>query len=233
MKIQGAVVLVTGANRGLGAAFTTALLARGAKKVYAAARDPASVRMDGVVPVKLDVTQPGDIAALAAQCEDVTLLINNAGIARNTALLATDSVEAARAEIETNFFGPLNLAKAFVPILRTNGGGAILNILSVLSWISLPGVATYCVSKSAAWSMTNGLRNELREQGTQVVGLHVGLMDTDMASSTDAPKAKPADVVRKALDVIENGGEEVLADELSGQVKQGLSAGVYLQAASA
>lgn len=230
MKIKDSVTLVTGANRGLGLAFTQALLAGGARKVYAAARDPASVKQAGVQPVRLDVTNAADVEAAARELGDVTLLINNAGIARNSGLLASGGVDALRAELETNLFGPLLLSRAFAPALARNGGGAIVNVLSVLSWISVPVFATYCASKSAAWSLGNGLRNELRGQGTQVLALHVGLMDTDMARHLTAPKSKPEDVVRQTLAALEAGRDEILADETSRSVKQGLSAepGVYL-----
>ena len=230
MKIQNAVVLVTGANRGLGQAFVDALLAAGARKVYAAARDPASITLAGVVPLKLDVTSAADIAAAVAACPDLSLLINNAGISRGSSFLAPGSADAARAEFETNFFGPLALSQAFAPVLQRNGGGAIVNVLSVLSWLNFAGVATYSASKSAAWSLTNGLRGELRAQGTQVVGVHVGYMDTDMTKGLDAPKASPKDVVAQVLAAVEACREEVLADDLSRQVRQGLAAerGVYL-----
>jgi NAD(P)-dependent dehydrogenase (short-subunit alcohol dehydrogenase family) len=230
MIIKNSVALVTGANRGLGQAFVDALLAAGARKVYAAARDPSTITLAGVVPIKLDVTDAADIAAAVHACPDLTLLINNAGISRGSSLLASNSADAARAEFETNFFGPLALSQAFAPVLQRNGGGAIVNVLSVLSWLSIPGVATYSASKSAAWSMTNGLRNELRAQSTHVVGVHVGYMDTDMTRGLDAPKAQPRDVVAQVLAALESGAEEVLADDLSRQVRQGLAAprGVYL-----
>lgn len=224
MQLKNAVALVTGANRGLGRAFAKALLHAGVAKVYAGARDPSTIRLDGAEKIRLDVTRPQDVAAAAEGCRDVTLLINNAGITRGSGFLATGSIEAARAELETNYFGPLALSKAFAPVLAANGGGAIVNVLSVLSWLNLSSLATYCASKAAAWSLTNGLRNELRAQGTQVLGLHVGLMDTDMTKGIDAPKADPADVVRQVLDAIVAGREEVLADEVSRQVKRGLSA---------
>lgn len=223
MKLKNAIVLVTGANRGLGRTFAEAALAAGAAKVYAAARDPASIDMPGVVPITLDVTDAAQVAAAAAQCTDVTLLINNAGISRQGSLLAADGMAAARAELETNFFGPWALARAFAPVLQANGGGAVLNVLSVLSWVTLPGVATYSASKAAAWSLSNGLRHELKAQGTQVTSLHVGYMDTDMTRGMDAPKAAPADVARLALQGVEAGAIEVLADELSRQVKHSLS----------
>ena len=230
MKIQNSVALVTGANRGLGLAFARALLAAGARKVYAAVRDPAAVMLPGVHAIRLDVTRPDQIAAAVRECADVDLLINNAGISAGKSLLAADAVQAARTELETNYLGPLALSQALAPTLARNGGGAIVNVLSVLSWLSFPQVATYCASKSAAWSLTNGLRGELRAQGTQVLGLHVGYMDTDMARGYDVPKSRPEDVVRQVLEALEAGRDEVLADDISRQVKAGLSAphGVYL-----
>ena len=232
MKIKDSVALVTGANRGLGRAFTEALLAGGARKVYAAARDPASVKLAGVTPVRLDVTNPAEIEAAARQLGDVSLLINNAGIFRGGAFLTPEGLENVRAEFETNFFGPVQTSVAFAPILKKNGGGAIVNVLSALSWVSLPGGSTYSASKAAAWSLSNGLRNELRGQGTQVLALHVGYMDTDMVRHVTAPKAKPEDVVRQTLEALEAGRDEILADETSRAVKRGLSAepGVYLAA---
>jgi NAD(P)-dependent dehydrogenase (short-subunit alcohol dehydrogenase family) len=233
MKVQGSVALVTGANRGLGLAFAKELLERGAKKVYAGAREPSSVKLAGVIPVALDVTQSRTIEALAAELGDITLLVNNAGISRGKGALADDAVERAREEIETNYLGPLATSHAFAPTLGRNGGGAILNVLSVLSWVTLPTSATYSASKAAAWMMTNGLRSELAEQKTQVVGMHVGFVDTDMAQAITAPKIAPDEVVRRALDALEAGETEVLIDEVSKQVKEGLSGGVYLRAAAA
>lgn len=230
MKIQNSVALVTGANRGLGLAFTQALLAGGARKVYAAARDPASIKQAGVQPVRLDVTKPEEVAAAARDLGDVTLVVNNAGIIRGAGFLGENSVEAARAEFETNFFGPLILSRAFAPVLARNGGGAIVNVLSALSWVNFPSAGTYSASKAAAWSFSNGLRHELREQGTQVLALHVGYMDTDMVRHITAPKSKPEDVVRQTLEALEAGKSEILADEPSRRIKQNLSAepGVYL-----
>ena len=226
MQIKDSVAFVTGANRGLGLAFVQALIAGGASKVYAAARNPDSIQIPGVVPVKLDVTSAVDIAAAAEQCGDVTLLINNAGIldAKGGFLLQPGSVEAAQREFQTNVLGPLQLSQAFAPVLARNGGGAILNVLSVLSWINAPGAASYSVSKAAAWSLTNGLRHELQGQGTQVTGLHVGYIDTDMARGVEGEKTPPAEVVRQALLAIEARQPEVLADEVSKQVRAGLSA---------
>jgi NAD(P)-dependent dehydrogenase (short-subunit alcohol dehydrogenase family) len=224
MDIKGSVALVTGANRGLGAAFCRVLLDQGATKVYAGARDPATVASEGVVPVRLDITSEADIAAVAERCGDITLLVNNAGITTGTAALADDALEMARREFETNVLGPLAMSRALAPALSTNGGGAIINVLSVLSWFSMPGTAMYCASKAASWSLTNSLRQELLAQRTQVLALHVGFMDTDMTAGIDAPKSSPDDVAAQALDGIDAGAHEVLADDVSRMVRAGLSA---------
>lgn len=224
MKIQNAVVLVTGANRGIGAAFVRALLARGARKVYAAARDPAQVSMAGAVPVRLDVTQDHDVAAAAAQCPDVTLVINNAGIAREGGFLTASAISDIHAQMETNFFGVLRVSQAFAPVLAANGGGAFLNVLSVASWINRPQLAGYGATKSAAWALTNGLRHELQGQGTQVLGLHMGFVDTDLTRGLEVPKQSADTVVETALDALEAGQHEVMADDLTRMVKAGLSA---------
>ncbi|MGZ2746437.1 SDR family oxidoreductase [Burkholderia stagnalis] len=232
MKIEGAVVFVTGANRGLGLHFAQQALERGAKKVYAGARDPSTVTLPGVIPVKLDVTRPADVAAAAVVARDVTLLINNAGIARYGSLTDDGADAALRDHFDTNVFGVLAMARAFAGVLAGNGGGAMLNVLSVASWINRPMLSAYGVSKSTAWALTNGLRHSLREQRTQVVGLHAGFIDTDLTQGLEVPKASPVDVVRQAYDAIEAGAEEVVTDEFSRQVKQGLSNGVYLQEAA-
>jgi NAD(P)-dependent dehydrogenase (short-subunit alcohol dehydrogenase family) len=223
MRIDGSVALVTGANRGFGAAICRALLERGAATVYAGARDPSTVATHGVVPVQLDVNSPTDIAAAAERCGDVTLLVNNAGITTGTAALAHDAIEMARLEFDTNVLGPLAMSRAFAPVLATNGGGAIINVLSVLSWFAMPGTAIYCASKAASWSLTNSLRQELLEQHTQVLALHVGFMDTDMTAGTDAPKSSPDDVAAQAINGLESGAHEVLADDISRHVRAGLS----------
>jgi NAD(P)-dependent dehydrogenase (short-subunit alcohol dehydrogenase family) len=235
MKIDTATVLITGANRGLGLAFAQEVLARGARKVYAGVRDPSKLTLAGVEAVRLDVTRPEDVAAAASHCRDVTLLINNAGIATFGGFLSADSIESARAHLETNFFGPLRLSQAFAPLLAANGGGAILNVLSVASWINSPMLAMYGASKSAAWALTNGLRHELRAQGTQVLGMHVGFVDTDLTRAIDLPKSRPEVIVQRTLDALEAGAEEVLADERARQIKQGLTAepAVYLRAPNA
>lgn len=232
MNVLGSVALVTGANRGLGRALVQALLAAGAKKVYAAARDPSAIATPGVVPVSLDVTNQRSVEAAARECQDVTLVINNAGILRPAPIVSAQTHDEARAEMEANFFGTLAVSRAFAPVLRANGGGALVNILSVMSWISAPGAALYSASKAAAWSLTNGLRNELRPRGTLVVAVHVGYMDTDLTAGAQVPKTSPADVARQVLDAIDAGKEEVLADSTARRVKAGLAAepAIYLVA---
>lgn len=231
MKLHNAVVLITGANRGLGLAFARAALARGARKVYGGARDPSTITLAGVEPVKLDVTDEDDIAAAAKTCRDVTLLINNAGIAVTGGFLAHDSVASARRHLETNFFGPLLMSRAFAPILAAEGGGAILNVLSIASWINREMLGAYGASKSAAWGLTNGLRNELREQKTQVLALHVGFVDTDLTKGFDVPKTAPDVVVTRTFDALEADASEVLADERTRLIHAGLSSdpAVYLE----
>ena len=223
MKIEGSIALVTGANRGLGAAFCRTLLDRGAATVYAGARDLRTIDDDRVVPVPLDVTSAADIAAAVERCDDVTLLVNNAGISTGTSTLADGALDAARVEFETNVFAPLALSGAFAPVLAANGGGAIVNVLSVLAWVSRPGTAIYCASKAAGWSLTNSLRLELLAQHTQVLGLYVGYMETDMTAGVDGPKSDPLAVADLTLDGIESGAHEVLADDVSRRVRSALS----------
>ena len=224
MKIENAVALVTGANRGIGLAFARQLLARGARKVYAGARDPSAITESGVHALRLDVTKPDDVAAAAALASDVTLVINNAGIAQPGGFLAADGEEVARRIFETNFFAMLRMSKAFAPVLEANGGGALLNVLSVTSWVNGGELAAYSASKSAAWSLTNALRNELAVQKTQVLALHMAYVDTDLTRGLAVPKSSPEEIVKRALDGIESGLEEVLADELTVQIKRGMTA---------
>jgi len=224
MKIQDAVALVTGANRGIGLAFTRELLARGARKVYAGARDPSSVTLPGVEPLRLDVTRADDIAAAVARAGDVTLVINNAGIGAFGGFLASDSEEVTRRLFETNFFGMLRVSQAFAPVLKENGGGALLNVLSIVSWVNGGQLAGYAASKSAAWSLTNALRHELAAQKTQVTALHMAFVDTDLVRALDQPKTSPEAIVQRALDGLEAGLDEVLGDERTQLVKHGLAA---------
>ena len=235
MKVAGSTALVTGANRGLGLTFAKVLVEMEAAKVYAATRRPEAVNLKGVVTLKLDVTSDEDVVAAARAGGSVSLLVNNAGIARPGGFLTEGAVEAAREQFEVNFVGPLRMARAFAPVLAKNGGGAIINVLSVASWMNGPPVATYGASKSAAWALTNGLRVELARQGTQVVALHAAFIDTDLARNIDAPKSSPEEIVRTTLDALERGEEEVLADEITRQVHRGLSADlpVYFQTTAA
>ncbi|MEU1198252.1 SDR family oxidoreductase [Streptomyces sp. NPDC005813] len=219
-EIKGATALVTGGSRGIGKALVEELYARGAAKVYATARDPRTVTHPDAVPLALEVTDPASVAAAAAQAQDVTLLVNNAGAYVGASFLDS-SVDDVRREFETNFYGPLLLARAFVPIIERNGGGHILNAHSVLSWLGVSG--SYSASKAALWSQTNTLRLELHERGIGVTGLHMGYVDTDMAAHVDAPKSGARDIAVLALDGVEAGAFEVLADDLTRQVKAGLA----------
>ncbi|GGZ97140.1 SDR family oxidoreductase [Streptomyces bluensis] len=222
MELKGATAVVTGANRGLGRRLAEQLVQRGAK-VYAAARRPETVDLDGVTPLRLDVTDQATIQEAARVASDATLLINNAGISLGTPLIAGD-LAAVRAEMGTNFHGPLAVTREFAPVIEANGGGAVLNILSVISWWHPAQAGSYAASKAAAWAMSNAVREELAPRGITVSALHVGLMDTDMtAGMPTADKADPADVAAQALDGIEAGLPEILADDVTRQVKQGLS----------
>jgi NAD(P)-dependent dehydrogenase (short-subunit alcohol dehydrogenase family) len=224
LKIAGSVALVTGANRGLGRAFARELVERGASTVYAGARNPDTVTDPGVVPVKLDITEPDDVRAVAERCSDLVLLVNNAGTIHPNTFLGSSDLDGARAEMATNYFGTLAMCRAFTPVLGSNGGGAIVNMLSVLSFISLPHLsAGYCASKAAAWSMTNALRVELSRQQTQVVAVHAGYIDTDMAQGINEPKIAPELVAAGAFDALEAGLMEYLADDTSRGVKSALA----------
>ena len=224
MNIEGSTALVTGANRGLGRHFAQELLGRGAT-VYAGARHPDAVDLPGARPIALDITDPSSVAAAAAAIGDLTLLVNNAGSSTGSSLL-DGSLDDIRLEMETHFFGTLAVVRAFAPHLAAGGGGAILNVLSALSWLSFPQAGAYCAAKSAEWSLTNALRQELAGQHTQVAALHVGYMDTDMTRGISAPKSDPAVVAKFALDELEAGAVEILADDVSRQVRSGLAGGV-------
>jgi NAD(P)-dependent dehydrogenase (short-subunit alcohol dehydrogenase family) len=223
MKIDGSVALVTGANRGLGLAYARELVKRGAAKVYGAARDPAAVTEPGVTPVALDITDPERVAKVAEQCADVSLLVNNAGVIKASTFIGAPNLDAARLEMETNYLGTLSMCRAFAPVLAANGGGAIVNMLSVTSFYTNPFNASYGASKAAAWSLTNGVRLELHHQGTLVVAVHAGFIDTDMAALVDAPKVSPESVAQQVFDSVEAGRIEVLADERTRTIKAQLS----------
>jgi len=223
MKIHGSVALVTGANRGLGRVYARELVKRGAAKVYGAARDPAGVSEAGVTPIALDVTDAERVAQVATQCADVSLLVNNAGVMKASTFINAPNLDAARLEMETNYFGTLSMCRAFAPVLAANGGGAIVNMLSITSFYTNPFNASYGASKAAAWSLTNGVRLELHHQGTLVVAVHAGFIDTDMAALVNAPKDSPESVAKQVFDAVEAGQVEVLADERTRTVKAQLS----------
>jgi NAD(P)-dependent dehydrogenase (short-subunit alcohol dehydrogenase family) len=221
VPVAGAVGLVTGANRGLGRAYVQALLDRGAAKVYAAARDPQTIAFDDdrVVPIRLDITDEDQVRAAADTAADVSILINNAGAMMQQPFLAAPDTSAARTEMETNYFGTLSMARAFAPVLARHDRSALVNMLSVVSFFTSPYNGSYGASKSAQWSLTNGLRIELHGQGTLVVGVHAGFIDTDMAAPIAGPKISPDDVAAQTLDAVEAGEPEVLADERTRSTK--------------
>jgi NAD(P)-dependent dehydrogenase (short-subunit alcohol dehydrogenase family) len=221
-EIKGAKVLVTGGSRGIGKALVDALIARGAAKVYATARDPRTVTAPGAVPIALEVTDPASVAAAAEQAHDVTIVINNAGAWVGASYLDAP-MEDVRRDFEVNFYGPLLVTRAFAPVIERNGGGHLLNVHSALSWLA--DGTPYSASKSALWSQTNSLRLALAPRGIGVTGLHVAYVDTDMTAGVDAAKADPRDVAAAALDGIESGAHEVLADDTTRWVKSQLSSG--------
>ncbi|WP_247045451.1 SDR family oxidoreductase [Arthrobacter rhizosphaerae] len=221
-SLNGAVVLVTGANGGIGTHFVHDALPRGASKVYATARTPRTWDDERIVPLTLDVTDPASIQAAVEAAGDVNVLINNAGASPASFGILTHTDEEIRNNVETNFLGPLFLARAFAPILSAQNDSVIIDIHSAMSWYAVGGI--YSATKAALWSATNSLRLELAPEGVHVVGVHVGWVDTAMAAHSTDPKTDPADLVRTVLNAVEAGQYEVLADELSVQLKAGLSA---------
>jgi NAD(P)-dependent dehydrogenase (short-subunit alcohol dehydrogenase family) len=229
VNIEGATVVVTGGQRGLGKAIVAELLERGAAKVYATARAPQPSDDPRVVSVPLDVTDPRSVAALAASASDANIVVNNAGVLGASRLLASD-IEEVREVFETNYFGALRVAKAFAPVIAGNGNGALVDISSVLAWVG--GFGGYGDSKAAIWSLTNSLRIELEPQGILVTSVHLGYTDTDMTSAFDVPKNDPRDVASQIADGIERGDAEVLADQLTRHAKAALSRPVEALSAS-
>ncbi len=221
MNVEGRNILITGANRGIGAAFVEEAKRRGAGTIYAAARDIDSITATDVKRIRLDVTDPAQIAAAAAAAGDVHVLVNNAGISTSTPLITGDE-ENIRREMDTNFYGPLRMIRAFAPALARNGGGAIVNVVSALSWFTTPMAGAYAASKAAAWSLADSARLELAAQGTHVVAVHMGLVDTDMSDGIPGPKVAATDLARAALDAVESGAQEVLADDWAAFIKAGL-----------
>lgn len=222
MKIDESVALVTGANRGLGWHIARELLTRGAK-VYATARDPDRVALPGATVLRLDVTDDGSVDAAAAAAGDVTLLVNNAGAATFSNLVDGD-LDSIRLELDTHFFGTLRMVRAFAPVLAGNGGGAIVNVLSALSWVTYLNATSYSAAKAAQWSLTNGVRLELAAQGTAVTGVHLGAADTDMMAGWDIPKLDPAFVASTVVDGVARGDLEVLVDSAAVEAKAAVSA---------
>jgi NAD(P)-dependent dehydrogenase (short-subunit alcohol dehydrogenase family) len=222
MDIKGSVALVTGANRGIGRAFARALLDHGAAKVYAGARDPGRVADPDVTPLRLDVTRPGEVAAAAATAGDVTIVISNAGIGAPGTELLEGSFDAARQAMEVNYFGTWAVARAFAPILARNGGGALVSMLSLASWAGRPDFPGYAAAKAAQWSLTQSLRDGLRGQGTLVVGVHAGFVDTELSAWKDAPKISAEDVAEQTMQALIEDRVEVLADEATRRVKAAL-----------
>ena len=221
MNIEGSVALVTGANRGIGRAYVESLIARGAAKVYATARNPgaldAVVAAHGgkVVPLALDVTDDASVAAAAQAAPDVSLLINNAGVMWTSGFVGADSLDVARKEMETNYFGPMRMVRAFAPALARNGGGTVVNVLSIVSKVAMPLIGSYSASKAAAWSQTQVVRAELASQGTPVIGVFPGPVDTDMAKAIDFDKVPPSHIADVTLDAVEAGEEDVFPDPMS------------------
>ncbi|WP_327111463.1 SDR family oxidoreductase [Streptomyces sp. NBC_01341] len=223
MDIKGSIALVTGANRGIGRAFARELLNRGAAKVYAGVRDPSTVTDPDLVPLRLDVTDEESVAAAAAVAGDASIVINNAGIGGAGTQLLEGAFDGARQAMDVNYFGTWAVSRAFAPVLARNGGGALVNMLSVASWVGQPQFAGYAASKAAQWSLTDALRKGLRDQGTLVVGVHAGFVDTDLSAWTDAPKISAATVAELTMDAVIRGELEVLADEQTRAAKAALS----------
>lgn len=225
-NIEHITALVTGANRGLGKRFAEQLVARGAK-VYAGARRPDTVDIPGVIPIQLDITDPESVRRAAELAGDVNVLVNNAGVSTRAGLL-DGAIEDVHLEMDTHFFGTLGVTRAFVPVIERSiaggGGGAILNVLSVLSWFHPASSGAYSAAKAAAWAMTDAVRDELAPRGIHVAALHVGYMDTDMVSDIPADqKADPAVVAELALDGLLSGATEIIGDELTRTVKAQMS----------
>lgn len=228
MTLDGCIALVTGANRGIGAAFVQALLDRGAARVYATARDPEALRVavdtsgGRLHALPLDVTDEDAVATAAETARDVTLLVNNAGVLSMGGFLGVESLDAARREMDTNYFGPLHMIRAFAPVLAANGGGAVINVISVAGHVNMPFIASYSASKAAAWSLSQGARAELKEQGTTLHAAFPGPVETEMADSLPVDKETPAAVVAAILDGVEAGEEDVYPDAYARSLRQKL-----------
>lgn len=230
MQVKGSIALVTGSNRGVGRATVKVLVEQGAAKVYATARDASKISdLVAAYPGKvealaLDITRPEQVTAAAARAHDVNLLINNAGVNKMRGFIAADSIDHARAEMEANYFGTLVMCRAFAPVLKANGGGALINVVSVAGRVTIPMLGSYCASKWALFSLTQGVRAELAKQGTFVVSVNPGAIDTDMAKGMDVAKLDPVDVARQSLKAVEDGVEDIYVGDMAQSAMQGLRA---------
>jgi NAD(P)-dependent dehydrogenase (short-subunit alcohol dehydrogenase family) len=224
MDVTGHIALVTGANRGIGRQFVLELLDRGASKVYATARRTESLDFDDsrVVPLRIDLLDHESVVAAAAAAQDVTVLVNNAGIATGATLVTGDLADVRR-ELDTHLWGTLDVIREFHPVLAAHGGGAIVNVLSALSWFVAPGTGSYAIAKAAEWSMTNGIRLELAAQGTLVQGVLLGAADTEIAAGYDGPKIDAREVPRRSLDGLAADSIEVIVDDWTAMVKASLA----------
>jgi NAD(P)-dependent dehydrogenase (short-subunit alcohol dehydrogenase family) len=222
MNVKGAVALVTGSNRGIGACIVDALVAAGASRVYAGMRTAAPVARDGqIVPITLDVTNTPQVVEAARRCRDVEILVNNAGILLGQPLLGATELDAADREMRVNYFGTLAMCRAFAPILGRNGGGAIVNVLSILARVNVPITGSYAASKAAAFSLTQGIRGELAAQKTLVVGVMPGFVDTEMVKSMPVPKLSPSAVADSIVEALRSGNEDVYPGDAS-EIAHGL-----------
>ena len=221
--IKDSVVLITGASGAIAQALISSLTARGAAKIYTAARDISELTAsDRLVPIKMDVTSDDDVAKAAAVATDVTLLINNAGVNYNTGFMIAPDLALAREEIETNYLAPLRVTRAFAPALIANGG-AVLNLLTILARVNLPFMGSYCASKAAALSLTQGLRGELGPQGVRIVAVLPGAVDTRMTAVLTIPKMSTAAAAADILDGFEAGGEDIYVGEMARGIAEGLA----------
>lgn len=222
MDLNDATALVTGSNRGIGKSLVSALAANGVKKIYAAARDPNAIEDVGgteIVKIALDIADPAAVAAAAQQAGDVNLLVNNAGINLGSPLIAVDSTDNARSEMEVNYFGTLDMCRAFAPVLAANGGGKIVNMISMLARVSVPAIGSLCASKAALLLATYGMRAELGDQGTSTLAVMPGSVDTDMSPGGES---KPEDIAAMVVQAIADDEEEIWPGPMAAGTRQGL-----------
>ncbi len=228
MDIKNSVALVTGTNRGVGRAIVQALVAGGARKVYAAARNTDGIKdlvaASGgkVEAIQLDITNEAQVAAAAAHCKDVSLLVNNAGTNHASGCISAPSLQAARAEMETNYFGTLAMCRAFAPVLKANGGGALVNVVSIVAKATIPSYGSYSASKGANLRMTESVRAELAAQHTFVQAVMTGAVDTDMAKGYDGPKNTPAEVAQAIIAGLHAGEGDVYVGDMTGWINGAL-----------